>query len=87
VLQFYRYYNPVAAVPGFMNVSANGVIATRKPGRTGRPARIELVLDPATGVAVPRSVVRGGRAADLARAVHGAAVTASAALDPVTPGG
>lgn len=51
VLQFYRYYNPVAAVPGFMNVSANGVIATRKPGRTGRPARIELVLDPATGVA------------------------------------
>ena len=51
VLQFYRYYNPVAAVPGLMNVSANGVIATRKPGRTGRPARIELVLDPATGVA------------------------------------
>ncbi|GCB03681.1 lytic transglycosylase domain-containing protein [Ralstonia sp. SET104] len=51
VLQFYRYYNPVAAAPGLMNVSANGVIATRKPGRTGRPARIELVLDPATGVA------------------------------------
>ena len=51
VLQFYRYYNPVAAVPGLMNVSGNGVIATRKPGRTGRPARIELVLDPATGVA------------------------------------
>jgi soluble lytic murein transglycosylase-like protein len=51
VLQFYRYYNPVAAVPGLMNASGNGVIATRKPGRTGRPARIELVLDPATGVA------------------------------------
>ena len=45
------YYNPVAAVPGLMNASGNGVIATRKPGRTGRPARIELVLDPATGVA------------------------------------
>ena len=51
VLQFYRYYNPMAAMPGFVNVSANGVMATRKPGRTGRPARIELVLDPATGVA------------------------------------
>jgi soluble lytic murein transglycosylase-like protein len=51
VLQFYRYYNPMAAVPGLMNVSAHGVMATRKPGRTGRPARIELVLDPATGVA------------------------------------
>lgn len=51
VLQFYRYYNPVAAVPGLMNVRANGVVATRKPGRTGRPARIELVLDPATGLA------------------------------------
>ncbi len=51
VLQFYRYYNPMAAMPGFVNVGANGVMATRKPGRTGRPARIELVLDPATGVA------------------------------------
>jgi soluble lytic murein transglycosylase-like protein len=51
VLQFYRYYNPMAAAPGLMNVSAKGVMATRKPGRTGRPARIELVLDPATGVA------------------------------------
>lgn len=51
VLQFYRYYNPMAAMPGFVNVSANGVMATRKPGRMGRPARIELVLDPATGVA------------------------------------
>lgn len=51
VMQFYRYYNPMSATPGFMNVSANGVMATRKPGRTGRPARIELVLDPATGVA------------------------------------
>lgn len=51
VLQFYRYYNPMAAMPGLVNVSANGVMATRKPGRTGRPARIELVLDPATGVA------------------------------------
>ncbi|MCO5398263.1 lytic transglycosylase domain-containing protein [Ralstonia soli] len=55
VLQFYRYYNPMAASvakpAGFVNVSANGVMATRKPGRTGRPARIELVLDPATGVA------------------------------------
>jgi hypothetical protein len=51
VLQFYRYYNPVGAAPGMMNASANGVMATRKPGRTGRPARIELVLDPATGVA------------------------------------
>lgn len=51
VLQFYRYYNPLAAVPGLMNMSANGAMVTRKPGRTGRPARIELVLDPATGVA------------------------------------
>ncbi|PLT18589.1 MULTISPECIES: lytic transglycosylase domain-containing protein [Ralstonia] len=51
VLQFYRYYNPVGAAPGMMNASADGVMATRKPGRTGRPARIELVLDPATGVA------------------------------------
>ncbi|WP_296224397.1 lytic transglycosylase domain-containing protein [Ralstonia sp. UBA689] len=51
VLQFYRYYNPLAAVPGLMNASANGAMVTRKPGRTGRPARIELVLDPATGVA------------------------------------
>jgi len=55
VLQFYRYYNPMAAAvatpSGFMNVSTNGAMATRKPGRTGRPARIELVLDPATGVA------------------------------------
>ena len=51
VLQFYRYYNPMAAMPGFVNVGANGVMATRKPGRTGRPARIELILDPATGVA------------------------------------
>lgn len=51
VLQFYRYYNPMAAMPGLVNASANGVMATRKPGRTGRPARIELVLDPATGVA------------------------------------
>ncbi len=47
VLQFYRYYNPVAAVPGLMNVSATGAMATRKPGRSGhsgRPGRIELVL-------------------------------------------
>ncbi|WP_197337226.1 lytic transglycosylase domain-containing protein [Ralstonia solanacearum] len=44
VLQFYRYYNPVAAVPGLMTVSAAGAMATRKPGRTGRPGRIELVL-------------------------------------------
>jgi len=51
VMQFYRYYNPMAATPGFMTVSTNGVMATRKPGRTGKPARIELVLDPATGVA------------------------------------
>jgi len=54
VLQFYRYYNPMATVAGqggFMNVSTHGAMATRKPGRTGRPARIELVLDPATGLA------------------------------------
>lgn len=47
VLQFYRYYNPVAAGPGLMNVSATGAMATRKPGRSGypgRPGRIELVL-------------------------------------------
>ncbi|AEG69691.1 lytic transglycosylase domain-containing protein [Ralstonia solanacearum] len=44
VLQFYRYYNPVAAVPGLMAVSAAGAMATRKPGRTGKPGRIELVL-------------------------------------------
>ncbi|MGJ1593055.1 lytic transglycosylase domain-containing protein [Ralstonia solanacearum] len=44
VLQFYRYYNPVAAVPGLMAVSAAGAMATRKSGRTGKPGRIELVL-------------------------------------------
>lgn len=50
-LQFYRYYNLVAAVPGLMNASGNGVIVAREPGRTGRPARIELILNPVTGVA------------------------------------
>ncbi|CAJ0818365.1 lytic transglycosylase domain-containing protein [Ralstonia flaminis] len=53
VMQFYRYYNPMAEMNGaggFMTVSANGAMVTRKPGRTGRPARIEVVLDPATGV-------------------------------------
>jgi soluble lytic murein transglycosylase-like protein len=54
VLQFYRYYNPMATVAGsarLMNVSANGAMVTGKPGRTGRHGRIELVLDPATGLA------------------------------------
>lgn len=46
VLQFYRYYNPVAAVPGLMTVSAAGAMATRKPGR------IELVL-PASSLEQP----------------------------------
>lgn len=53
VMQFYRYYNPMAEMNGaggFMTVSANGAMVTRKPGRTGRPVRIEVVLDPATGV-------------------------------------
>lgn len=53
VMQFYRYYNPMAEMNGavgFMTVSANRAMVTRKPGRTGRPARIEVVLDPATGV-------------------------------------
>ena len=53
VMQFYRYYNPMAEMNGaggFMTVSANGAMVTRKPGRTGRSARIEVVLDPATGV-------------------------------------
>ena len=53
VMQFYRYYNPMAEMNGaggFVTVSANGAMVTRKPGRTGRPARIEVVLDPATGV-------------------------------------
>ncbi|MGG1951208.1 lytic transglycosylase domain-containing protein [Ralstonia solanacearum] len=52
VLQFYRYYNPVAAVPGLMTVSAAGAMATRKPGRTGKPGRIELVL-PASSLEQP----------------------------------
>ncbi len=53
VMQFYRYYNPMAEMNGaggFMTVSANGAMVTRKPGRTGRSARIEVALDPATGV-------------------------------------
>ncbi len=53
VMQFYRYYNPMAEMNGaggFMTVSANGARVTRQPGRTGRSARIEVVLDPATGV-------------------------------------
>lgn len=52
VLQFYRYYNPVAAVPGLMTVSTAGAMATRKPGRTGKPGRIELVL-PASSLEQP----------------------------------
>ncbi|CCF96667.1 lytic transglycosylase domain-containing protein [Ralstonia solanacearum] len=52
VLQFYRYYNPVVAVPGLMTVSAAGAMATRKPGRTGKPGRIELVL-PASSLEQP----------------------------------
>lgn len=48
VLQFYRYYNPTAAAPGLMTVSAGGAMATmHKPGHaghSGQPRRIELVL-------------------------------------------